>query len=82
MGDLVDFPLTRDQTDTVEALQDLLAEAESGRINGFAYITRAAGTDYSIGAAGSAMRCPDATQQLLMLLYVELSKITRTRQHP
>ena len=87
MGDLVIFPFDRAhreldlaQKETIQALEDLLAEARAGRINGFAYISRGDGLDYAVGAAGTALKCPDSTQQLLILLYTELSKIARPKQ--
>ena len=79
MGDVVDFPLTRGELESVQALEDLLVEAKHGHIKGFAYITRGEGIEYAVGAAGTARQCPDSTQQLLLLLYTELNKIARSK---
>lgn len=46
----------RRELETVEALQDLLTEAQSGLVVGIAFVAIRPGREYSVGAAGEARR--------------------------
>ena len=43
---------------TVEVLEDLLAEARNGRLIGLAFVAMYQGHEYSVSAAGEALRSP------------------------
>jgi hypothetical protein len=70
-------PYRRSQSDTVTALEDLLAEARAGRLIGFAYVAMHHHQDYKVGMAGETKSSPTFTRGMLHLLDDELAALIR-----
>lgn len=70
------FRLVPDQIspDTVEALRELLAHAESGRIIGMAFVAMYRGRRFIANASGEARRSPVFTRGMVAVLDDHLSR--------
>jgi len=64
------FHLVQDglSSDTIKALQSLLAEAESGQLIGLAYVAMYKRREYTASATGEARRNPTFTRGMLAAL--------------
>lgn len=71
---LVTEPLSHD---TITALRDLLAEAESGRLIGIAYAAMYRGRSVRVDAAGEAYRSPIFSLGMIAMLWDHLRRLAR-----
>jgi hypothetical protein len=61
----------------VQALEQLLQEARSGRLIGLAWVAMHPAYEYSVDVAGETRRCPTITRGMLLKLDDELAKLLR-----
>lgn len=70
-------PYRGSQSDTVKALEDLLADARAGHLIGFAYVAWRQPQAYSTGVAGETKRSPTFTRGMLCELDDQLAALIR-----
>lgn len=77
MGDVFVLiqPSRRQESETVKALEQLLAQARAGEIVGLAYTALRENRSYSVGLAGEARCDPTYTKGMLGVLDNELDRI-------
>ena len=75
------FVLLKDHVsrDTVTALSELLQAAESGQINGIAFVASLRGRRFMTNSAGECYRDPTFTRGALLALDDELSHMVQNR---
>lgn len=82
MGVVLLQPYRRSQSETVEALEDLLAEARKGGLIGIAYIALRPLHAHSVGLAGEAADPVGAVFTVGMLQVLEDELVEVMRQLP
>lgn len=66
-------------TDTIEALQELLADAKSGKLIGIAFVGMYRSRQYIVNCAGETRRNPTITRGMLAALDDDLAKAVSAR---